>query len=141
MSQAEQVLGRTLRRLLLVQLVLVALCSALFWLVGSGTLPAAAALYGGAIAVLNSLTSARHLQRAARTSSANRQMAELYIGAVIRFIATPALIAVGIAAFEMPPVPILAGFGVAQIAYFIGNRGPEAREPEQDRTANNGARP
>ena len=121
MSHAAKVLHGSLRRLMIIQTAL-ALLTASGYFLNHGGLAALAALFGGSIALFNSLISARQLDRASRNGDANRQMAELYIGAAIRFLATPALVAVGILLLGLDAVTIIVGFAVAQIAYFFGDR-------------------
>lgn len=128
MHHTSKVLHRTLRRLLLVQGGLVAAVAAGFAVVtGPGAVPAV--LFGGAIALFNTLVSAERLHRATAVAGQDPSggMASLYMGAVIRFVATPALIVVGIAALALDPVAILAGFAVAQLGYLLNNvnTGPE----------------
>ena len=122
MSYAVQVLKGTTRKLLLVQSVLI-LVVATVYLATKGGLPSLAALFGGAIALFNTVISAWHLGRAsaAAGTDARRGMFELYIGAVIRFVATPLLVAVGILFLKLDPVAIIAGFAVAQLGYFFNS--------------------
>lgn len=122
MSHTTKVLHRTLRRLLWVQGALV-LIAALACGVGMGLETVPAALFGGAIALLNTAISAERLHRAtaAAGQDARQGMAALYSGAIIRFVATPALIAVGILALGLDPVAILIGFGVAQLGYLVNH--------------------
>ena len=82
-----------------------------------------AALFGGAIALLNTLISAQRLRRAsdAAVSNANSGMMELYIGAILRFIGTPLFVALGILALGLDPIAIIAGFGIAQLAFFFNS--------------------
>jgi len=117
-----KVLHRTLRRLLTAQALLVLTAAGLYLAVKGGD-HAAAAVYGGGIALLNSLISALHLRRAteAAGSSATRGMAELYVGAVIRFVAVPVLVALGIWGLTLDPVAIIAGFAVAQLGYLFNS--------------------
>lgn len=119
MSYAETVLRRTARRLLITQLLLV-LITATAYFIAKGLGGSVAALYGGAIALLNTLISANRLRRASDVAarSANRGMMEMYIGAIMRFIATPLFVALGIAALGLDPIAIIVGFAVAQLGYF-----------------------
>ena len=121
MSHAVKVLQGSLRRLMLIQGALTLLTALGFYL-NHGAMVAIAALFGGAIALFNSLISARQLARASRSGGANRQMAELYFGAAMRFLATPALVAVGIVALGLDAIAIIVGFAVAQIAFFFGDK-------------------
>lgn len=122
MNYAETVLKQTLRRLLAAQVGLVVVTAAGFLAVQGG-MEAVAALFGGGIALLNTLISALHLRRAtaAASASAGHGMGELYIGAVIRFVATPTLVAVGIWALGLSPIAIIAGFAVAQLGYLANS--------------------
>jgi len=122
MSYAASVLRSTARRLLIIQLVLV-LATALGFLAAKGGPEMLAALYGGAIALLNTLISAHRLRRAsdAAVSDAKRGMMELYIGAILRFIGTPLFVALGILALGLDPIAIIVGFAVAQLAYFFNS--------------------
>jgi ATP synthase protein I len=122
MSYAASVLRQTARRLLVIQVALV-LATALGFLFYKGGPEMLAASYGGAIALLNTLISANRLRRAseAAVSDAKRGMMELYIGAIMRFIGTPLFVALGILALGLDPIAIIAGFGIAQLAYFFNS--------------------
>ncbi len=124
MSYAQQVLRGTTRRLLIIQALLV-LATAIVYLALKGWQPALAAVFGGVIAVFNMLVSAHRLARASNAAVADmkRGMMELYVGAIIRFVATPALFAAGIVS-GLDPVAIIVGFAVAQVAYFFNSARP-----------------
>lgn len=125
MSYAAEVLRRTLRRLLIVQVLLVLAVAAGFLFTRGGA-ELLAALFGGGIALLNTLVSAWRLRRASEPGTdARRSLFELYAGAVIRFVATPALIAIGIVVLSLDPVAIIVGFAVAQLAYFFNSARPQ----------------
>jgi|GEM_PF-1420962 len=131
MSYAATLLGATARRLLLTQALLVLLAAALY-LWQEGVAAAGAALFGGAIALLNTLISANRLQRSAEMidSDARSSLLQLYVGAVIRFLATPALIAAGIIG-GLSPVAMLVGFAAAQLAFFISRARPAGSHPSK----------
>lgn len=120
MSFAAQVLRKTVRKLLFFQLSVVLLTAAAY-LLAKGGAAALAAGFGGGIALVNTLVSAQRLRKAteAAATDARRGMLELYLGALTRFIGTPALIAVGIVLLELDPVAIIVGFAVAQVAYLL----------------------
>lgn len=120
MSYAAEILRRAVRRLVLVQVLLVVAVGVGF-LTTKGVADLWAVLYGGAIALFNTLFSAYRLQRAtdAATDSVKRGMIELYVGAITRFVATPTLVALGIIALALNPVGIIAGFAIAQVGYFF----------------------
>lgn len=122
MSYAAKTLRTTLRRLITTQLSLVLAAVAIYFSL-KGWQAAIACLYGGAIALFNTLVSAQRLRRASESagSDAARGMMELYIGAVIRFVATPALVVVGIVLLKLEPIAIIVGFAVAQLGYFFGS--------------------
>jgi len=124
MSYAAEVLRATLRRLLFVQVVLV-LAVAVAFLALKGWPQGVAALFGGGIALFNTLVSAQRLRRASeRTNDPQGSMLELYIGAGIRFVATPALVALGIILLDLDPVAIIVGFAVAQLGFFFNSARP-----------------
>lgn len=75
-----------------------------------------AALYGGGIGLGISGLSAFRLAQAARPDAG---LAPLYFGAVERFIFVAAAFAAGLAVLKLAPVPLLAGFAGAELAYFI----------------------
>lgn len=119
MSYAAKVLASTLRRLVMVQVVLT-VAAALVYLATTGAVDkTAAVLYGGGIVVLGTLISAWRLLRATQAagSDASRSMAELYIGAALRFVLALALLALGMGWIGLDPLGIIIGFAVAQLGY------------------------
>lgn len=128
MSYAAEVLRRAVKRLLLVQVLLVLAVSIAF-LLGQGLAEFLAAIYGGGIALFNTLVSAQRLRRAtdAAVADAKSGIMELYVGAITRFVATPLLVAVGIVVLALEPVGIIAGFAVAQLGYFFDTARPVGR--------------
>ena len=122
MSYAVNVLRVTLRKLLLAQALLV-LSTAVGFLAVKGGYTPLAALFGGAVALLNTAISANRLQKASEVAGGDvrRGMLELYLGAATRFVLTPLLIALGIAALSLDPVALIVGFGVAQLGYLFNN--------------------
>jgi ATP synthase protein I len=89
----------------------------LFWL-AMGWQAGLAALYGSLIVALNILMQVRQLKRADRIAglSAERNLRYLYRCAAERFLATVALLAIGIGMLRLEPLPLLAGYIVAQVA-------------------------
>lgn len=130
MSYAAKVLLGMTRRLLTIQALLVLLAAGVYFAL-KGWEPASAAVFGGAIALFNTLVSAQRLARASRSAIQDPKhgMMELFIGAAIRFVATPALIAVGIVFLDLDPVAIIVGFGVAQVGYFFNSAHPHLQKP------------
>jgi F0F1-type ATP synthase assembly protein I len=80
--------------------------------------------FGGLIAISNVLSSyfwvwlADRLNRS--VDSLKGDVAFFYIGAMQRFVTTLLFFIVGFAWLKLPPLAILAGFGVAQVAYVLG---------------------
>jgi ATP synthase protein I len=129
MSYAAKVLQGTARRVLTTQALLV-LAAAFGFLAYGGVDKALAAAFGGGIALLNTLVSAHRLVRASEAApdNVNRGMLELYIGAVTRFVATPALVAVGIVLLKLDPPAIIVGFVAAQVGYFFNGARPHGQQ-------------
>lgn len=129
MSYAAKVLQGTARQVLTTQALLV-LAAAVAFLVYGGSAKALAAAFGGGIALLNTLVSAHRLVRASEAApgNPNRGMLELYIGAVTRFVATPALVAVGIVLLKLDPPAIIVGFVAAQVGYFFNRARPHGQQ-------------
>jgi len=78
----------------------------------------AAVLYGSLIVALNTLMQVWQLKRADRIAglSAARNLRYLYRCAAERFLATVTLLAVGIGMLRLEPLPLLAGYIIAQVA-------------------------
>jgi ATP synthase protein I len=122
MSYAVNVLRATLRKLLLAQALLV-LTTAVGFLAAKGGHTPLAALFGGAVALLNTAISAHRLQKASEVAAgdAHQGMLQLYLGAAMRFVLTPLFIALGIAALGLDPIALIVGFAVAQLGYLFNN--------------------
>lgn len=108
------------RRLLLLQLAIVAGATLAAFL-GWGGEAAAGVASGGGTALLSAWMLGRRVQRAgelARTSP-GIETAVLYIGAIQRFAVVLALFWLAMGRFGLPAVALLAGFGLAQLAYFV----------------------
>lgn len=120
MSHAAVVLRGALRRLLGVQLALTVAVVAAWW-ASAGPPQALAALYGGGIALVGTLIAGRRIARAGRAATQSPQLgeAEIYIGVVMRFVATLALMALGMGPLRLDPLAILAAFAAAQLGYLF----------------------
>ena len=105
------------RRIVIYQVLLVCAVAGLFFAT-SGWHSAVAVIYGGLIVTLNHLLQVWQLQRADRIAglSPARNMRYLYRCAAERFIATVALLAVGIIMLRLEPLPLLAGYIITQTA-------------------------
>ena len=80
-------------------------------------------LFGGLIAVINSLQILRHMRRANRVAGvdANRNVRIFYLCAMERLIMTLALFAVGLVALKLAPLPVISGFIAGQVALVLGS--------------------
>lgn len=107
-------------RLLLLQLMIVA-GAALAAFLGWGAEAASGVAFGGGTALLSAWMLGRRVQRAgelARTSP-GIETAVLYIGAIQRFAVVLALFWLAMGHLGLPALALLAGFGLAQVAYFV----------------------
>lgn len=91
---------------------------ALAFFVWQGRLQAVAALYGGAIVLLNSLLLARRVRGAGELDGRGAALA-LYAGAVQRFVVTLAAFGIGMGLLRLPPLPQILAFAVAQLGFAI----------------------
>lgn len=109
-----------MRKILTIQVFLVLFVAALgAWFVDSDT--GQAALYGGGIALVNTLLLGFRVQRASANAqhSANQGTFTLYIGAVERFVFTLLAFVLGMGWLKLQAVPLLAAFAIAQLGYWI----------------------
>ena len=109
-----------MQRLLIIQasLVLIAIIATIYYL-GAGSV--LAALFGGCIAIANSIMLYRKLDAAGSMAEDNPDagVMTLYAGVIQRFIFVLAMFAIGIKLLELHPVAMLGAFGLAQLAYMI----------------------
>lgn len=123
MDNAYAGLQAGVRKILINQVILIAIiASALYysqhidavWAVG----------LGGLIAIFNVLSSYFWVWLADFTNkspdSLKGDVAFFYIGAVQRFVTTLLFFVLGFAWLKLAPLAIIAGFGVAQVAYVLG---------------------
>lgn len=103
------------RQMLLILVVGVA------YLIAKGHFQALSAMYGGAMAVLNTWMLARRVRFATKTakSAPGLETGALYRGAIQRFGLVFALFIIGIAILSLEPVPLLLGFAVPQGAFLL----------------------
>lgn len=116
---------RGLRKLLLMQIVLAA-SAALGMYAFRGTPAAAeAALFGGAIALINTLLLARRTLRAAATADKDARWSTLglFAGVLERFIFTLVAFGVGMGVLRLDPPSLLVGFAVAQLGFVLARPG------------------
>ena len=101
----------------LIQLILLLAVAAGFWLV-MGWKAGIALIYGGGVVVANGWLQRWQQQRAARIAGNDpaKNLRYLYRCAAERFIATVALFAAGLGLMALPPLPLLGGYIIAQVA-------------------------
>ena len=116
-----------MRKLLLTQLFLVALVAGGSYL-QVGRSAAQAALFGGCIALVNTLLLGWRVRNAGQRAeqSGARGALTLYLGAVERFVFTLLAFIVGMGMMKLPPLPMLVAFAVAQLGYWIAARDSQA---------------
>ncbi len=118
-----------MRNILYAQLILVPLVAGAA-LLTYGQRPAIAALYGGGIAVINSLLMIRRIVKATRTlnKDPSADVRSLYAGALERFVFTLTAMAAGMGWLMLDPLALLVGFALAHLAYPMGKRMADAGE-------------
>lgn len=120
MGDAAGNLDHGIRRVVLSQ-ALLALVVAAFFLFTRGGFEALSACYGGATAVMSSWWLGRRVRRSAELARADIRSGQisLYFGAVQRFVAVLVLLAVGIGALKLAPLPLIIAFAVAQLGFLF----------------------
>lgn len=122
MSFAAKTLKDTLRKLILIQILLVVI-TALVLGYTQGVFVLLSALYGGVIAVLSSVIGAWRLSYISSQTSndLDRGWLNLYSGTVLKLISTLSLMAIGMhkKLLELDPLAIVIGFAVAHLGYFF----------------------
>ncbi|RJS93328.1 ATP synthase subunit I [Salinisphaera sp. Q1T1-3] len=109
-------------RLLIMQST-AAVCVAILVSVIYGSEAAVAAIYGGVVALIMTSMLAWRISQVSRSGAALRW---LVIGAGERMIMVCVAFAVGIGFLNLVPIPMLIGFGVAELAYYLA-AGPMRR--------------
>jgi F0F1-type ATP synthase assembly protein I len=109
-----------IRRLLLSQLLLIGVTSAVF-LVIFDSAHAASAGFGGGIAVVNALLVWRCAQRDSQAPERTPQqsLAAIFICVIQRFVFAALLFAFGLGALELKPFALLSGFIAGQLVMVI----------------------
>ena len=97
---------------------------AMSFYVHQGALAAQAALYGGGIVMFNVWMMNRRIQAAIELAKVapGQEVKILYIAAAQRFIVTLVLLGLGMGGFQLPPLPLLIAFAVAQLGYLFSGR-------------------
>jgi len=108
------------QRVLSVQAMLVSLVAWGFYAY-QGIDEAQAALYGGCITMFNVWLTNRRVHAAAQIAeiAPGKEINVLYVAAIQRFVFTIAFFILGMWLLELPPIPMLVTFAVAQVGYFF----------------------
>ncbi|MBU1191006.1 MAG: ATP synthase subunit I [Gammaproteobacteria bacterium] len=109
-----------MRKILNIQVVIAVLAALSGYFYG-GMPVALAALFGAGIALSNTLLLAWRLHRSKRQihADAHRHLRSFYFSTVERFFVVGGLLAVGLGALQLMPLPLLAAFVAGQIAWMI----------------------
>ena len=92
--------------------------------IAQGVWAAQSGLFGAFISVFAAVMLRRGVQRASQIAGQDPKtaMLTLYMGAVVRFVLVLILFGVGLAGLKLSPLPVIVGFGLAQLAYLVGMR-------------------
>ncbi len=112
------------RRLVMLQLLLIAITSAVFFMIYGG-FQAGSAAFGGICACANRLLLEwrRHKADSGRALSAGQSMRLLYRTALERFVLVGVLFALGLGVWQLDPLALLTGFIVGQTALVFTGTG------------------
>lgn len=109
-----------MQRLLIIQasLVLFAAIASFYYLGNDAVL---AALFGGVVAMVNSVLLSRRLDSASSMAvdNPNAGTLTLYIGVVQRFVLTLVMFGIGIGVLKLNPVAMVGAFAAAQLGFVI----------------------
>lgn len=122
MKSASAEWQTSVRNILINQVFLIAILAGAVYSIQHITAMWAVAV-GGSIAITNVLSSYFWVRLANNVNQSPHLKTDVvffYLGALQRFITTLLLFIMGFAWLNLPPLALLAGFGVAQIAYVLG---------------------
>lgn len=106
---------KALSLLLAIQAVMTLAVSGGFYAAETRPVVVAAASYGGVTAMIVSALLAWRMRRASRAGSG---VLGLYVGALERMVFVVAAFVLAFAVLRFPPIPLIAGFVGAEIAYY-----------------------
>jgi F0F1-type ATP synthase assembly protein I len=120
MSYAGHFSPRGVRQVVLLQAVLVLAVAGIAAAV-TGWPGAAAAAYGGGIAIVNATLLAWYIHRGRRIRSANayRALRSIYLSSALRLMTIIAMLAFGFGWLELAPLVLLAGFIAGQFGLLL----------------------
>lgn len=109
-----------MRMILSIQAMVVILAAGVGYLYG-GTPATQAALFGAGTALSNTLLLVWRLHRGKRPvhADAHRHLRAMYFSTLERFFVVGCLLAIGIGALQLMPLPLLAAFITGQMAWMI----------------------
>ena len=115
-----------MHRFLWTQIILI-LAGVFFSYYHMSSFAALSAAYGGGIALFSSLILLRRATKALKSASDGSQhaMSLLYMGVIQRYVFVLLGLGVGLALLKLDAKPLLAVFGIAQLAYFMPWLGDE----------------
>jgi len=118
MSYAGALLSSGMRRIIVWQALIMLLTAGIIGLI-HGYYSALSALYGTLVAIIITFLRGWRMQRFTipSTMSPSWELAYIYFGALERFIGVVVGMGLGMGWLRLPPVPIIVGFSLAQLAY------------------------
>jgi ATP synthase protein I len=122
MNSFEQIATLTtkIKKIFILQITLIVL-TAIFFYFYQSIFSAESAIYGGIIALINTLISVRRIKSATAIAkiSPGKEVYILYIGAVQRFVFTLVFFIVGMWLLKLAPLALLTSFAIAQLGYIL----------------------
>lgn len=96
----------------------------------------ASTFFGGCMAMMNTWIMHRGVQNAAVIASyaPGKETMAFYAGVVKRFVFTVIFFVAAISWLKLPPAPLVLGFGLAQLAFFVTN---PPRQPNEASSMDN----
>ncbi|MEZ5536767.1 MAG: ATP synthase subunit I [Thiolinea sp.] len=109
-----------MRNLLIIQFLIVLAGAIVSWLY-QGDEALLPALYGGAVALANTMLLSGRIKKADEIAKTSPQQSvnSLYLGVVQRFVFVLVALGVGLGVLKFLPMPLLGTFMVAQLAYVL----------------------
>ena len=126
-----------MKSLLIIQaiLILAGVAVSYYYLGEAGMLPA---VFGGAIAISNTILLSRRLDVAGAMAKDNPDggVLALYLGVVQRFVFVLVMFGVGMGVLKLLPPPLLGTFAVAQLAFMLFGTKRTKEMAKEDTTDN-----
>lgn len=118
---SQQSLHITSRRIIIVQVGLGVLSSLAVYVATLSWLAVVSAAFGGLIAVIATAMSANRMFRASRMAYQKPALgvANLYMGATLRFLFVILAFALALGAFKLSAIPMILTFAIAQLGFLV----------------------